>query len=488
MRAYIQDISEITDSRELLESKPQPVIGIFIYALVLLLVIAITWSYFGEIDIAVKAKGVVRPNQKISSIRNKIAGKVESALLEEGAYVKKGDILFTVEHTVLDLQKQALSTEYDKSTRELKSLEKFKQSILEGENLFSSLDSEKEYYNRFEKYKTDLEVQSRQVELDATALSYAEKELAGLNILKQSVLKNENLFTEEDSTYSNQYVDYILNLKNRKETLNQKKQLVKSSEELAGTGAISSQELENVKEELTAAEINLQKYQNEFMLNINTKMDDCREKLNQLRINLKTSSNGTYIPFPNELTIGKYKMDAIVQAEADIKALGANLDKLKNDLDTTNANIKDCTVLSPIDGYINISSEVNTGDLLQSGMEVATIVPETSSAYKVQLYVSNADIASLKRGQKIKYQFLALPYREYGELTGYVENLGTDARVDQSGGTSYYTAEASVENKQLYSYKGVVAQIKVGMECEAQVVTKTKKVLYYLLEKINLRD
>ncbi|MBZ4647232.1 MAG: hypothetical protein JG777_2721 [Clostridia bacterium] len=32
------------------------------------------------------------------------------------------------------------------------------------------------------------------------------------------------------------------------------------------------------------------------------------------------------------------------------------------------------------------------------------------------------------------------------------------------------------------------AEIKVGMACEAQVITKTKKVLYYLLEKINLKE
>lgn len=38
------------------------------------------------------------------------------------------------------------------------------------------------------------------------------------------------------------------------------------------------------------------------------------------------------------------------------------------------------------------------------------------------------------------------------------------------------------------SYKGIVKEIKVGMVCEAQVVTKSRKILWWLLEKINLLD
>lgn len=53
---------------------------------------------------------------------------------------------------------------------------------------------------------------------------------------------------------------------------------------------------------------------------------------------------------------------------------------------------------------------------------------------------------------------------------------------------SYYFVESEIENKPLFSYKGEQGEIKIGMTCEAQVVTKQKKILYYLLEKINLKN
>ncbi|MHB8072849.1 HlyD family efflux transporter periplasmic adaptor subunit [Desulfosporosinus fructosivorans] len=151
-------------------------------------------------------------------------------------------------------------------------------------------------------------------------------------------------------------------------------------------------------------------------------------------------------------------------------------------------NIKEATVTSPIDGIVNLYTEINHGDLLQSGKEIAAIVPDTGSENRIQLIVSNKDIANIKEGQKIKYHFTALPYREYGELEGTVTKVGTDARVEKESGVSYYMAEATVENKELESYKGVKAQIKVGMACEAQVVTKSKKIIRWLLEKIDLID
>ena len=490
MKAYIQDIDELTDSRELLEAKPQPFISIFIYSLILMVLISVIWSYFGEIDENIKAQGIVRPNQSLSSIRNQIAGKVESVNIEEGEQVKKGDLLFTIEHALLDLQKNSLEEEYKEADLELKNLDKLKKSILAGQNYFDgSIDSEKSFSNRFLKYQTDMALQFRQTELNLNTMNEVNEALAGLNTLKQSALQNKNLFVDYDIIYYHQYIDYSLNLESLKDIADQKKELHAASEELTKAGAISKRELDDIKNQLDAAQVSLYKYQNDFMLNVNTRIADNKDRLKQLQINLKDSGLSTDVLSADiETSLQKYKMDTIVQIESDMKALQSNLARLANELETVGSNIKDCAVAAPIDGYVNMTNEISTGDLLQSGTEIATIVPEADTAYKVQLYVSNADIANIRQGQKIKYHFLALPYKEYGELSGTIINIGTDAKVDQTRGSSFYTVEASIENKPLYSYKGIKAEVKIGMECEAQVIIKTKKVLYYLLEKINLRD
>ncbi len=65
-------------------------------------------------------------------------------------------------------------------------------------------------------------------------------------------------------------------------------------------------------------------------------------------------------------------------------------------------------------------------------------------------------------------------------------DIATDATVDPKSGLSYYLVESTIENKPLFSYNGEKGELKMGMTCEAQVITKQKKILYYLLEKINL--
>ena len=53
---------------------------------------------------------------------------------------------------------------------------------------------------------------------------------------------------------------------------------------------------------------------------------------------------------------------------------------------------------------------------------------------------------------------------------------------------SYYLVESEIENKPLFSYKGEQGELKIVITCEAQVITKQKKILYYLLQKIKLKE
>jgi len=401
MRPLIQNISEITDSRELLESKLHPFLTVFIYLLLILIATAFAWSYFGEIDDYVKANGVVRPNEKISSIKNKITGKVETVNYEEGKTVKKGDVLFTIEHANLDLEKEAVIKLLTKTKQELNNLKKLKRSIIDGKNYFDRNAENQEDYN-----------------------------------------ENDNLFIGTNNMYHTRYIDYRLNVQKLQNIVEQNKDEYQSLQQLVEYGAVTQKEVDDAEKALDRAKLELQ----------------------------------------------KYRGNTLVQIDDTIEATEKTIESLNKDLDSINIKLSDCVVTSPIDGIINVTSEINKGDLLQSGVEVATVVPRTSSQYKVQLYVSNKDIANIKEGQKIKYHFLALPYREYGELEGTITKIGTDSRTEQRTGNSFYMVEAGIENKPLYSYKGEKAEIKVGMACEAHVIIRSKKILYYVLEKINLME
>ncbi|PKM53954.1 MAG: secretion protein HylD, partial [Firmicutes bacterium HGW-Firmicutes-3] len=109
------------------------------------------------------------------------------------------------------------------------------------------------------------------------------------------------------------------------------------------------------------------------------------------------------------------------------------------------------------------------------------------AGYSVDIALPNSEVAGIEVGDVVKFKFSALPFKEYGEFTGTIEQISTDIKSDNSG-TSYYLVEAKLTDIEVVSYKGEKRNIKVGMACEAHVIKEQKKILYWLLEKINLKD
>lgn len=721
MREIIYDLKKITDSRELLEAKPHKFVQIFIYMLIVILTTTIIWTYFGEMDMTVKANGVVRTNDKMSLVTNKIMGKVVEVKFKEGMHVKKGDVLYKIDDKSFLIEKNNIEKQLDKLKKENDNLNKFKESIIKNKNLFSKGE---EYYNKFLKYKTDYErlrleykktyltvkederrrnlenksicyqisyieetiknmnllkeainnsqnllkgneiydskykdyeinlekyknaIEEKEITLEllknqeATSLIDIQKqlydiesslfnanldlqiykdsyisniiskinEISNLNIdyngalpyttnkinelkdkidnlklLEKSIIDNTNYFTDSSSEYYRQYQDYSYNYqkiqnqgnqleldrykneyilsikKSYQEALSLKQQL--ESNLLVSNLKLSSnnaeiyklslleksiqddknyfsiddkeyynkfleykaniekyknniQQIENQKSylqdkkvqminemqnkfksaeiSLTSIETDLSKYKNEYILNLLSQVEENKRNLQKLFIDLELNKTKTELNLVNieyaKNTLDKYQIDSLVSVDDSIKNNLVQISELEKNLNIANINISDCKVVAQNDGIVNVIKDINVGDLLQSGVDILTVVPNSGSEYKVQLYVNNKDIGTLKEGNKVKFHFYALPYKEYGELIGKVSKISVDAKLDGQTGNSYYLVECDIENRPLYSHKGEKAEIKLGMTCEAYVVTKRKKILHYVLEKINLKD
>lgn len=435
MKTIIHDLNGLTDSRELMEAKVNPFIAWFTYILLAVIFVALVWSFFGEIDDYAKANGVVRPGEKISTIKNKAPGKVKEVLFAEGQRVNKGDILYMLDYASLELERANIDKELASAKLELVNLDTLRQNILDDQVLFAdSID-------------VDEAVQSNKFKFQVL-----KETLQSLNLLKHSLLQDNNLLSISDKMYYQQFQDYQMNVEKLQYRVAETQLSYERNKALTEAGAIAKKELEDSERLYNGAELELSKYRNEYLLNVNAKID------------------GYFTQLSND----------IIEYQKTVENLEAKLEDL-------NIRNEDYIVKAPIDGIVRVISEISHRDLLLSGEEVATIVPNAGSDFKVQLYISNKDIANIKEGQGIKYHFLALPYREYGELTGKIVNISPDARVNNTG-ESFYVVEASIDDKPLLSYKGEKGVIKTGMACEAQIIKGSKKIMYYLLEKLSLKD
>lgn len=222
-------------------------------------------------------------------------------------------------------------------------------------------------------------------------------------------------------------------------------------------------------------------YENNFMKNIKISIDNAESEINKQVLEYDNISSKSSIMLASE-------SKEIVVTDEKIKQVERNLLNLKDQLTRIKLEIKKCILIAEIDGSVNLKQKISEGDYLSGGTLIANIIPKESQIYKVQISMPEKEIAGIHVGDEVKLQFHALPYREYGSLSGRVTKLSTDSSFDEKQGVNFFIVEADVENKPLYSYKGKKSTLKVGMSCDALVIIKSKRVLSLVLEKIDLWD
>lgn len=509
MKSVIKDIRDITDSKEMYETKPHPFLGIFIYILLICIALICVWMYFGEIDIVSKGSGVVRPNENISMIRNKVQGEVAVSHLEEGKRVKQGDVLFGILYDDLEVKRLQADELVKDAEQKLNLLKKLKSSIEQDANLFSK-ETEAEYYERYIKYKQDyisltnsVNIDNKTDKMSTTQIQmskegYKEKidkyisTYEELQQYKESIQKGENVFENKESAYSLEFDNYLLEVEELERNIKDKQFTYDLNRDLKESDLIAEREYEASKEALELARNQLTQLKTATYQKIQDQVEEIEsnKKLAQQEMD-KLIIDDTLIQTTLEqrdLSLKKYKTDYLVELYNQIQEQDVLYQSQKRELESTELAIADCTIKAPIDGTLHIIQEVSKGDLIAAGTDIATIIPVNDSMYKIEIFMPNSEIAGLKSGDTIKYKFDALPYKEYGQFEGTINNISSDAKVSDAQGISGYIVEGSINNETVYSYKNEPAEIKIGMTCEAHVITEQKKILFYLLEKINLMD
>ncbi|BEP29305.1 HlyD family secretion protein [Helicovermis profundi] len=482
MKEFTMNLSELTDSREVMESKPYPIVVYFIYIVLSIIIVSLTWMYFSDIDIVSKGSGIVRPNEGVSLVNNKVTGKIEKTNLIEGKLVKKGDILYIISHNDLLATKELLEEEVNTNEIKLNNLEKYKISILNKENLFDeNNEKEKEYYFKYIGFADNLIASKESISSSKNSLNSLNTKLKGIKNLDNSVKQGKSIFSEKD-LYSLKYTEYKLKIEELSQSLTEYRKKYESSKTLYSSGAISKDDYQIMKVNYEKSKLQYDQYINSFQTSIKNQMVDLEEQIKNLESNVKKLS-------PNNKVNGRVylpiEMKTIIDINNSIVNENQTLRNLKENLEKVKINIEKSVVRAEANGYLNIKQKYTVGDYIGAGTEIATIIPKSDSAYLVQISMPESEISNIKVGDTIKYHFNALPYREYGELKGIVKKISKDSSISKSG-INYFIVEANVENKPLYSYKGEKAEIKIGMTCQAKVVTKSKKLLFFLLEKIDL--
>jgi HlyD family secretion protein len=139
------------------------------------------------------------------------------------------------------------------------------------------------------------------------------------------------------------------------------------------------------------------------------------------------------------------------------------------------------TLSAPIDGTVYNVKVVKSGATVQSGEELLSIVPKGEELI-LDAKVLNRDVGFVKPGMEVKVKLETFPYQEFGLVKGTVVSISPNAVTDEKLGL-VYSSRIRLEQSSV-QVKGNTVPLSPGMAATAEIVTRQKTVLSFLLEPV----
>ena len=94
MKPIIIDMKDLSESTEIYEKKPNPAVVSFLYILLGIIVIAVLWMAFSEIDIVTECNGVFLYGDGVTEVTCDYNAKITKCNVTDGEYVTEGTVLY----------------------------------------------------------------------------------------------------------------------------------------------------------------------------------------------------------------------------------------------------------------------------------------------------------------------------------------------------------------------------------------------------------
>ena len=145
-------------------------------------------------------------------------------------------------------------------------------------------------------------------------------------------------------------------------------------------------------------------------------------------------------------------------------------------------NIKKRTIYSPIDGYIELSKNINKQEILLEGTQIGTIIPDTKNYY-IEILISEKDILKIKKTMKIKYKLIGNDFT-YKKIKFYGNVLKISNDSIDINGEKFYLIIGSIQSNNINN----ISTLKKGMTVEVSIISEKKRIISFLLELLSLKN
>lgn len=419
-------------AEEIIETPAAPFGSVVIWLTTILLVLALTWAYLGQIDIVAVGNGRVSTEGSVKVVQSASYGVVKRITAQEGQRVHKGDVL-------VELDKTTAEKELATTTQSL-NIARAERDILRRLAMGNGADDIINSAGVSDEAKAVL----REFTTSQLALASAKEQA-----LKGSIASHQRQLQFNQQTKA-QLEGEAQKLKDRQAKVKQKLESADAIERIR-----LQNELDTLEQRITTA---------------NSAATSQGQQVLQSQLTLAQAQSQSQVSLAetNSSISGQ-----VIAQEQRIAELENNLAKAKRTLEQT-------TITAPVDGTILALNTRTIGGVVNVAERIAQIVPDNDLLY-VDVTLDNQDVGFVRVGQRVVIKVATYPFQRYGYLEGMVENISPDAIQDEKKGLVY---KAKVKLSGANSSKKNRLKLLPGMSVSAEITTGKRRIIEFFLDPL----
>ncbi len=415
---------------EILERPPSPLGRATLWALLLFLLLALIWSWFGTIDVVAVAEGQLVPRERVKVVQAAELGVVRSIHVQNGQKVTAGELLIELDPTAAEAEKEQAATQLQLAETEAARSRAIVSYLQSGRMEFVPPAT-----------LTGQEADLQQSLITSTVQEYEAHQAA----LRQS--GNEKQQQLRSQALSVEKIEALIPLQ---------QQQVDARQTLVDRGVGSRLVYLDALSRLTELQKQLEV-----------------ERQNGAQIAASIELMNRQID-ENRAQFEKTMMDALATATAKVSSLQQEVAKAAQRVGLQ-------TLTAPISGIIQQLSIHTTGGVVQPAQALLVIVPEDVELI-AEANLDNKDAAWVRAGDPVAVKLQAYPFTDYGTVSGVLETISSDAVSDDKHGLFYQTTARL--NRQTLAVDGQEVRLAPGMALTLEIKIGQRRILDYFLSPI----
>ena len=404
--------------------------SLLLLVVVTLVSVAFTWAAVTELDNVVRGSGKTVSEAQNQLVQSSEPGVIRKRYVEEGDFVKRGELLF-------DIDPVESKTQLDQAQKRYSSL------MVKSLRLKAEINGERP------------EFPEKIIEAAPNAVS---TELALYRARLDDLNSKSAILAQRRIQKLNEIQELKIQFKTASNGLTLIRREISTLEPLVKNGLAPETRLIALKrdEETTLGKVNTAESGQKRLI---SGLDEIDEQLKAEKQAYKTSA-----------------LTDLSGIEGEMAEINALIPALENRVERT-------SIKSPVDGVVNRISYMTVDAYVSTGEILLELVP-TGSDLIVETKIDPKDIADIVTGQKVKISLTAYDPSKFGRIDGDVISVSADAVSDPQNGSQYYIVDVSMTGT-LYEDNGDEVVILPGMIASIDVLSGKRTILDYFWQPIS---